>query len=294
MSKQPPSEPIPETLVRFWGVRGSIPTPGPSTIRYGGNTTCLELRIQDEIIVIDAGSGIRSLGGALLKEFGGKPISLTLLSTHTHWDHIQGFPFFVPAYMKQNHIRVIGRDPKPDTLKMIFEKQMDGTQCFPISLSMLQSSLTFEHLDPNVEMNFMLGNVPVSTCPTNHPGGCLAYRFETPHGRLVFLSDHETEGADEARILDFIRDAKVLIADTQYTTTEIASRRGWGHGCVSGVVSLALHADVESLYLIHHDPTHDDEFIDNMLSDARSKIPSSSKLKIHGAQEGHEVNLAVL
>jgi phosphoribosyl 1,2-cyclic phosphodiesterase len=279
------------SLARFWGVRGSIPTPGKDTVRYGGNTSCLELRIQDELIVIDAGSGIRPLGGALLKEFGKDPISLTLLNTHTHWDHIQGFPFFAPAYMKGNRLRVIGRNPKPTTLKSIFEKQMDGSHCFPVPLGAMQADISFEHLDPEGQLEFMVGDVSISTCPTNHPGGCLAYRFETPKGRLVFLSDHETAGNDEKRILDFIRDAEILIADTQYTPKEMESRRGWGHGCINGVVSLALQADVKNLFMCHHDPLHDDNFIDQMVQDACQLVPATSPLKIFAAVEGQTISL---
>jgi phosphoribosyl 1,2-cyclic phosphodiesterase len=275
--------------LRFWGVRGSIPTPGSSTIRYGGNTSCLELRIHSQIVVIDAGSGISPLGRELLGEFGANPISLILLNTHTHWDHIQGFPFFIPAYMKQNRIRVIGRDPKPNSLESIFKKQMDGDHFFPVPLEAMQSELHFEHLNPEGQAEIDIGNVQFATCPTNHPGGCLAYRFRTANGDLVFLSDHETEGDDEARILEFIKGANTLVADTQYTSSEFVMRRGWGHGCSSGVISLALKAGVKNLYMTHHDPTHDDDFIDSMLSDARKMVPSSSSMKVFAATEREKI-----
>jgi len=274
---------------RFWGVRGSIPTPGHSTARYGGNTTCLELRIHNEIIIVDAGSGISPLGSALVDEFGVAPLCLTLLNTHTHWDHIQGFPFFIPAYMKNNRLRVLGRDPKPDSLKSIFEKQMDGDHCFPVALEAMQCEMTFEHLDSNGQTGLQLGGVAASTCPTNHPGGCLGYRFETSSGSFVFLSDHETEGQDEARILDFIKDANILAADTQYTPAEAEKRRGWGHGCYESVVSLALKAGVGRLFMTHHDPSHNDDFIDRMLKDARDMVPQSSHLQIFSATEREKI-----
>lgn len=274
---------------RFWGVRGSIPTPGQSTARYGGNTTCLELRIQDQIIIIDAGSGINPLGSALIDEFGASPLSLTLLNTHTHWDHIQGFPFFIPAYIKKNRLRVLGRDPKPDSLKSIFEKQMDGDHCFPVPLEAMKCDMSFEHLDPNGQTDMNLGDVSVSTCPTNHPGGCLGYRFETSTGSFVFLSDHETHGQDEARIVNFIKNADILVADTQYTPEEAEKRRGWGHGCFNGVVSLALQAGIGRLYMTHHDPSHNDDFIDRMLANARKMVPESSALQIHAATEGEKI-----
>jgi len=278
--------------LRFWGVRGSIPTPGPSTLRYGGNTTCVELRIGNEIVVIDAGSGIRALGGSLVKEFGAEPISLSVLITHTHWDHIQGFPFFLPAFGKNNRIRVIGPQSEPDGLRGVFEKQMDGNRCFPVTLGMMSAQISFSHLDKDKGIQFEIGDVKVTSYPTNHPGGCLAYRFETSAGGIVFLSDHETGGDDELRILEFIKDAKILIADAQYDTSEMVTRKGWGHGCTDDVVSLAINAGAEQLYLFHHDPTHDDDFIDGMLEHAKGLVrQSGSLLKVQAAVEGSEISI---
>jgi phosphoribosyl 1,2-cyclic phosphodiesterase len=282
----------PGILIRFWGVRGSIPTPGPSTVRYGGNTTCIELRINGEIIVIDAGSGIRNLGGALLKESAGKPIELTLLNTHTHWDHIQGFPFFAPAFIKGNRIRVIGRNSQPDGLKGVLERQMDGTRCFPVPFAALGADVEFETIDEETGLVFNIGSVKVESCPTNHPGGCLAYGFATDQRKVVFLSDHETGGADEPRILEFIKGANLLIADAQYDATEISSRRGWGHGSIEEVVDLAIRASVRELCLFHHDPTHDDERLDSMVKQAREVASLSGvSLFIHAASEGGEISL---
>jgi len=280
-------------LVRFWGVRGSIPTPGPSTLRYGGNTTCVELRINGEIIVIDAGSGIRNLGGALLKESAGKPIELTLLNTHTHWDHIQGFPFFAPAFIKGNRIRVIGRNSQPDGLKGVFERQMDGTRCFPVPFSALGADVEFETIDEESGRIFQIGSVKVEACPTNHPGGCLAYGFATDLGKVVFLSDHETGGPDEPLILEFIRDATLLIADAQYTDEEIVSRRGWGHGCIREVVDLACRAGVNQLCLFHHDPTHGDDTLDALLLEAKDLIAKANlPMGVSLAREGETILLS--
>jgi phosphoribosyl 1,2-cyclic phosphodiesterase len=289
MPTEKQTDATPQPLARFWGVRGSIPTPGQSTARYGGNTTCLELRIQNEIIIIDAGSGISQLGSALIDEFGANPLRLTLLNTHTHWDHIQGFPFFIPAYIKNNRIRVLGKDPKTSSLKSIFEKQMDGNHCFPVPLQAMQCEMSFEHLDPEGQSIFHLADARVTTCPTNHPGGCLGFRFDTPSRSLVFLSDHETDGQNEERIINFIKSANVLIADTQYTPEEATKRRGWGHGCSKGVVSLALNAGVGALYMTHHDPSHSDDFIDGMLADARHMVPKSNDLKIFAATEREKI-----
>jgi phosphoribosyl 1,2-cyclic phosphodiesterase len=286
------SEGTTETLIRFWGVRGSIPTPGPSTARYGGNTSCVEFRINGELIVIDAGSGIRGLGMALLGEAAGQPITLTLLNTHTHWDHIQGFPFFAPAFMKGNRIRVIGRDSAPDGLKGVFEKQMDGHRSFPVPLAALASDLSFEHIDENGGLDFQIGSIPVQAMLTNHPGGCLAYKFLTPQGSVIFLSDHETGGTDEPLVQEFIRDAVLLIADAQYSDEEIVSRRGWGHGCIKEVVDLSCRAGVKQLRLFHHDPTHGDDALDQLLVEAQDLVEkANSSMNVAFAREGETILL---
>ncbi len=281
---------VESSVLRFWGVRGSLPAPGPGTVRYGGNTSCLELRIMGEIIVIDAGSGLRGLGQSLVQEFKKKPLALTLLSTHAHWDHIQGFPFFLPAYRKGTHIRVIGRHPQPENLASIFTRQMDGSHFFPVSLEKLAAKISFEDLDPAGGTRFSIGPTEVSTCATNHPGGCLAYRFDTRKGSLVFLTDHETEGRDEAKIIQFCQGVDVLVADAQYTVEESKSRRGWGHGCAPSVIALALAAQVRSLHLFHHDPSHDDLFIDGMVAAARALVPPTSNLQVTAAAEGQQIH----
>ena len=282
-----------ETLIRFWGVRGSIPTPGPSTARYGGNTSCVEFRINGELIVIDAGSGIRGLGTALIGEAAGQPITLTLLNTHTHWDHIQGFPFFAPAFMKGNRIRVIGRDSAPDGLQGVFDKLMDGRRCFPVPLGALGSDLSFEHIDEKGALDFQIGSIPVQAMPTNHPGGCLAYKFLTPQGNVVFLSDHETGGTDEPLVQEFIRDAVLLIADAQYSDEEIVSRRGWGHGCIKEVVDLACRAGVKQLRLFHHDPSHGDDALDQLLVEAQDLVhKANSSMNVAFVREGETILLS--
>jgi phosphoribosyl 1,2-cyclic phosphodiesterase len=277
-------------VIRFWGVRGSIPTPGPSTLRYGGNTCCIELRVGKELIILDAGSGIRALGNSLMREFGGEPIGLTLLNTHTHWDHIQGFPFFTPAYVPSSRIRVVGLDTEAAGLQAIFERQMDGSSCFPVSLKMLAAKISFEHLDLGAGLTLMIGDVAIRPFPTRHTAGCMGFRIETSSGPIVLLSDHESVGEEDPQLVETIQGARVLIADCQYDCAEMASRRGWGHGCVSEIVALACRAGAEQLFLYHHDPSHDDDFLEVMLARARELAAAiAPQLRIELAAEGREI-----
>ena len=298
----------PSTRLRFWGVRGSIPVPGPSTVRYGGNTSCIELRAEGEIIVLDAGSGMRLLGNSLEQEFGTKPIRLTLLITHTHWDHIQGLPFFLPAYKEKNSLRVLGYEGARKGLAAILAGQME-TSFFPVSLRDMPSAIEIEELK---EMEFDIGKVKVRARFVNHPGICAGYRLETTSGSVAYLPDNEpyttsrsshagggVEAVEEARayaiserakLVRFLRQVDVLVIDAQYTDDEYTNKIGWGHGSISSVVSLALDADVRKLFLFHHDPEHDDTKLDEIVEAARTLVLESGKsMEVDAAREGAEV-----
>jgi phosphoribosyl 1,2-cyclic phosphodiesterase/CheY-like chemotaxis protein len=303
---QPPS-----TRLKFWGVRGSIPVPGPSTIRYGGNTTCVEVRTDGEIIILDAGSGIRELGLSLEKEFDGAPINLTLLLTHTHWDHIQGLPFFLPAYKAKNSLRVLGFEGARAGLATILAAQME-VPFFPISWRDLPGTIKIRELK---RMKFSIGKVKVHARFLNHPGICAGYRLFTKEGSIAFLPDNEPfeplklklaardgthphraraqAAVARSKLVDFLKEADVLILDTQYTDEKYQEHVGWGHGALSRVVSLALEARVKKLFLFHHDPTHDDHKIDEMLERARLLVLESGRpLEVEAAREGAEVWLS--
>jgi phosphoribosyl 1,2-cyclic phosphodiesterase len=299
----------PPARIKFWGTRGSIPVPSPETLRYGGNTTCVELRADGEIIVLDAGSGIRPLGIDLDEEFQARPIKLSLLITHAHWDHIQGFPFFKPAYDSKNEIRIFGFDGAGATFREIMMEPM-RSPFFPITMRELSARMDINKLN---EMKFSLGKLDIHAAFVNHPGVCAGYRIFTSGGSVAFLPDHEPyqfflheargkqlspEQAKEiateqhSALVEFLHGSDVLILDSQYTDQEYETHVGWGHGSISSAVALALEADVQTLLLFHHDPNHDDEMVDTMVESGRElAIKSGSHLEVAGAQQGSEIQL---
>ncbi len=270
--------------VKFWGVRGSIPTPGPGTVRYGGNTSCVELRAGGQHIIFDAGSGIRPLGVALLGEK--RDLDLTLLLTHTHWDHIQGFPFFVPAYQARHRIHIMGYEGSMHDLQATLAGQMENPY-FPVTLAQMPGNIIIEELNAS---EFWLGPLMVRTCKTKHPGMTVGYRVETDAGSICYVPDHESSPGESAGAVgELIEGADILMLDAQYTAEEYPSKRGWGHGCLDDVVRVARDAGVKRLFLFHHDPSHDDAFLDRMLAQARSL--AGSEMIVDAAKEGEVVEL---
>ncbi|MGP8201945.1 MAG: response regulator [Limisphaerales bacterium] len=297
--------------LRFWGVRGSIPSPGPETVFYGGNTSCVEVRVGSEIIVLDAGSGLRPLGLALVKEFKEQPIHVNLLITHTHWDHIQGFPFFLPAYNPKNKVTIYGYEGATQGLQSTLSDQMESPY-FPITMHQMPGHIAIRELR---DLNFNVNQVPVRAHFLNHPGSCTGYRLLTPGGSISYLpdleldhrlrdlwnngttnvphNDRKTPPPEESALIEFMRDSDVLIMDSQYDATEYEKHVGWGHSCMEDSVVFALHANVKRLFLFHHDPDHADEQISRMVARARQMAARhGSSLVIEAAREGYELVLA--
>ena len=270
-------------------MRGSIPTPGPTTVRYGGNTSCVEVRVGGEIILLDAGTGLRALGRSLLSEFKDQPLNLTMLLTHTHWDHIQGLPFFGPIYDSRCRLRILGCEGTRKGLVNALTGQMESTY-FPVPFNKLPSNIEIEELK---DFNFNIGPVCVRAMRANHPGLCVGYRLFSPDSLIAFFPDTEPRtGGNDREMIEFIRDADVLILDSQYDSAEYQQHLGWGHGCVDDSVALALQAGVKQLCLFHHDPDHDDRRIDGLVKHARQLVAKQrAKLHVDAAREGMTIDL---
>jgi phosphoribosyl 1,2-cyclic phosphodiesterase len=295
------------TRLKFWGVRGSLPTPGSETAFYGGNTACVEIRAQNEIIILDAGTGIRPLGVALDAEFNKQPVNVTLLISHTHWDHIQGFPFFLPAYNPKNRIRILGFEGARQGLHNILSAQMESSY-FPISMKEMPSHISIEELK---DVDFNIGPVKVQAEFLNHPGICIGYRIFTPNGSISYLTDVELFERQRAkkepkpteeeinyarqqdeRLIRFTEGSEILILDAQYDAAEYESHVGWGHSCVDDSVEFALQAKVKRLFLFHHDPEHNDEKISRLVAHAREIVAQKKgDLIVEAAREGLEITL---
>lgn len=277
------------TTIQFWGVRGSIPVPGPGTVRYGGNTTCVEIRSGTDLILLDAGTGLRALGKSLLAEFPRKTLNLNLLISHTHWDHIQGLPFFAPLFESRCRLRIFGIAGARSEIAGALNGQMKKP-FFPVAFTDLPSQIEIAEISGP---NFVLGTTSVRALRANHPGLCAGYRLTTPGGEVCFFPDTEPRaGVADQAFLDFVRAADVLILDSQYDRAEFQRRTGWGHGCVDQSVALALAAGVKKLVLFHHDPDHDDKKIDALLRHARQLVlRQKGKLLVEAAREGRKLQL---
>jgi len=297
--------------VTFWGVRGSIPTPGKTTVRYGGNTPCIEVRLSDNmLIILDAGSGIRNLGEELTRTK--EKVNAYLMITHAHWDHIQGFPFFRPAWDARTRLTIVGPSRPDKTLQEIIADQMSKIY-FPVQLNAMSASVSFK---PVVDQDvFKAGKATIRTFYVHHPGYTVGYRIEYKGSSLVYISDNEPyvranrnkypnfedhimalyekeKGDPNARLVEMCQEADVLIHDATYLPEEMPQKIGWGHSDYPFALKLAADAKVKRLYLFHHDHTRTDDDVDNIFRLARAEAAREEYLvDCQPAVEGESIDI---
>jgi phosphoribosyl 1,2-cyclic phosphodiesterase len=291
--------------VKFWGVRGSIPSPGPKTVRYGGNTTCIEIRTDNnELIILDGGTGIFALAQTLLREL---PVTAYIFNTHSHWDHIQGLPFFIPIFIPGNQIKLHGSfDPvSGEGPERIMAVQMQYSY-FPVRESEMKSRIDCLTVMPNEPVT--VGSATVTPVLLNHPVVNLGYRIDCNGKSVFFTGDHEPHtniyGPDDdgfaeyqslieeqrRSIVEAIQGVDVLIADAAYTIEEYPSKKGWGHGTFDTSIELAEATGAKILYCTHHEPTRSDDELEKVFAEALARHPDvAGKLDIRLAREGEEV-----
>ena len=271
--------------IKFWGVRGSTPTPERRNSRYGGNTTCVEVRLANgTLIIFDCGSGLRSLGKSLVREFGNLPISGHIFLTHFHWDHIQGIPFFFPLYTQHNEFSFYAVRRKETDLKAAIEGQLTNPY-FPVDMTMLRSNRRFYDLDYGP---FEIGGAVIQPAPLNHPQECAGYRVEADGTVFVLATDTEPGSAYHDRSVRALAEgADVFVYDAQYTPEQLRrEKKGWGHSSWLEGTRIAKKCGVKKLFLFHHDPDHDDGFMDGLVEKARREFPNTI-----GAADGLEIEM---
>jgi ribonuclease BN (tRNA processing enzyme) len=290
--------------VRFWGVRGSYPTPGPNTIRYGGNTACVEVGVGGHTLILDGGSGIILLGNDLLRRSAGKPLNLTLLITHGHGDHLLGIPFFSPLYDKRTSIDIIGPDLKGLSIEELVTPLMSPPY-FPVDMRSLPSHRRFHTISDEEQIIWCNDDIRptviyddegpskaeirvVARLTNSHPlDGAVIYRIEYAGRRLVFATDVEWREECDPGFLEFVEGADLLIHDAQYTPDEYhEAKEGFGHSTIEMATDVALEAQVRKLILFHHEPTYDDDKLDAMQTEAQARFANT-----YSASEGMVIDL---
>lgn len=262
---------LPDTIkVKFWGTRGSVPAPGQETLKYGGNTACVEVQCGKELTIIDAGTGIRNLGTELLKQM---PVKASILFSHMHWDHIQGLPFFRPIYKPGNEFKLYGNKNWSTKLEYALKSQMQSPN-FPVTLEELSAvGAKMEYIDIDAGTVFNIGDsgqIVVRTAELRHPDKAFAFRIEYGGRSLVYATDTENLPKPDERLVQLARDADLLIHDAQYTSQEYHgangdSKKDWGHSTPEAAAQVAIAANVKKLVLFHYAPHHDDATVDQML-----------------------------
>jgi phosphoribosyl 1,2-cyclic phosphodiesterase len=272
--------------VRFWGVRGSTPTPALENLRYGGNTPCVEVRTPDgRIFVLDCGTGFRLLGKQLLGEFGHKSVQAHVFLSHYHWDHIQGIPFFEPLYNPENQFQFYGFISSAGSVQNVIEGQMSDPY-FPVNMNIMQAQRHYQKIGAEA---VDLDGMKVYALPLNHPQGCLGFRMEHNGMVVTYATDNEPGSPEhDANVRKLAEGADLLIYDAQYTPLEYSNfKKGWGHSTWREGVNIAKETGVKQLILFHHDPDHNDVFVDSIVGETRKVMANSM-----ASWEGLEIDLA--
>jgi phosphoribosyl 1,2-cyclic phosphodiesterase len=284
--------------VTFWGTRGSIPTPGPHTARYGGNTSCVAVEGPGgQLVILDAGTGIRGLGLTLVERQNGA-VKAEILLSHTHWDHIQGLPYFKPFFAPGNTVRIWGSKQGTTSLDEILHLQMDPA-VFPVPLTAVSATLSVEEVRAGVE--FTVGPFQARAMQLRHPGTTLAYRLKPKAGgqSMAYVTDNElgpggnygTPGSWRRDLVQFLKGVDLLIHDAMYTPAELDTHRGWGHSSYEEAVELAAEVGAGTLVLFHHEPEHDDGAMDALHAAARRAAQQRGAADVVVAQEGMRLSL---
>ncbi len=304
-------------IVRFWGTRGSIPTPGKNTVRYGGNTSCVEIRPYDDdkVFILDCGSGLRELGNYLMaNDQKNGPIKASIFVSHTHWDHLHGFPFFVPAFIPGNEFQVYGPVDFDENLEDLFIGQMKY-QYFPVKLKDMAATIKFKELK---ESQFEVDNVKIHAKYLNHPIMILGYKFQIGNKTIVYATDtapwynvfkmkddydpddpdiiqtDEVIAEENEKVIKWFEGADLLIHDAQYTDEEYASKVSWGHTSMEYATKAALKANVKCLAYFHHDPARIDKELDELVAKMKiykDEVEPNNKLVVFAAYEGLELKI---
>ena len=278
-------------IVDFWGVRGSVPSPGPTTTRYGGNTSCVSIMADDKILILDAGTGIRNLGSAIIS----KPdLEIFVIVTHSHWDHIQGFPFFTPIYQPNRPVHMFPTLHKKNVVLASLIDQMDGAH-FPITPDQVPSNFNFVTENP---LEFLESNgFHLEMVPMNHPGKAFGYKITIDDKIICYFTDNEIDPPYEKSIelnelTNQCRNADILIHDAQYTEDDMPLKHGWGHSLISQVTELGKSAEVKNLVYYHHDPERTDDLLDKELEKAAKTLKENgSSVQPYFAYEGLKLTL---
>lgn len=288
-------------FIKFWGTRGSVPVPGKDTLKYGGNTPCVEIRTSDnKLLILDAGTGIRELGNNLIENSFDGPLDILL--THYHWDHIQGIPFFVPIYQKGREITFYGVPGRESEMKKLLSDQME-LDYFPVKINEVPANIKFKHLEPN--KSFHLDGFKIDTFRVYHPSLTLTYKVSENNKNIIYMTDNELDVKGEndkniseklkiknKELIKFCDNCDYLIHDMMYDEKIIESKLGWGHSSNKAVAKFAILAGVKNLIFFHYNPEYTDEKIDQLLESTREELKKSgSQINCIASREGLTITL---